>query len=88
MRNKLIFLVQYIQVCRDFEVFGNIRFRKARLFPQCPQSLASFFYVIFIPVKCLTFLHLCFEERLLVLGIEATRIVRINARVFAQRVAF
>jgi len=69
MRNKLIFLIQYIQGCGDFKMFGNSRCRKTNLFPKRPQSSASFYYVIIIRMKGLIFLHLRYEERLLVLGV-------------------
>ena len=57
MRNKLIFLVQYIKVCRDFEVFGNIRYRMTRLPPKCPQSRADYRCVVIIIEKCPIFPH-------------------------------
>lgn len=82
MRNKLIFLIQYIQGCGDFEMVGNSRCRKTGVVPTCPQSLAGFSCVNLIRLKLIIFPHLRYEGRLLFRGVEAARIVRIDANVF------
>ncbi len=57
MGNKLIFLVQTIQGCRDLEMFCNGRCGKTGVLSKRPQSLAGIYGVILVSAEFLIFLH-------------------------------